>query len=334
MRLALCLRRATSGWAACGAPLLALLLALLVPGRADAEPLRLAVSRTPLSLPLFVAEEKGFFAAESLDVQVLECLGGQRCLSNLFEGKADVATVGDLPLALAAFQRADFSIIGTFVHAGRDLKIVMRGGAGSNTSLTGKRIGVPIGSSAQYFLDLHLVVSGVDPRTVRIVDLRPEQLVDALVAGKVDAIACWEPYGFQALKALGAQGQAVTASNGYLQTFSLAVPRRMVGTQDAELERLLRAMRRAELFIQAEPEAAKAILRRRLSLDQEFLEFSWPSFSYRLGLDQSLIATMESQARWALREGQIQGKVAPNYLSFVHAEPLRKVKPTAAGIGR
>jgi ABC-type nitrate/sulfonate/bicarbonate transport system substrate-binding protein len=325
MRIAMCLRRVACGWA---------VWALLVPGLACAEPLRLAVSRTPLSLPLYVAEEKGYFSAESLDVQVQECLGGQRCLGQMLEGRADVATVADLPMALAAFQRSDFAIIASFVHASEDLKIIMRGPKGGDASLTSRRIGVPIGSAAQYYLDLFLIVSGIDPRTVRIVDLRPEQLVENLVSGKVDAIACWEPYGFQALKALGAKGHALSASNGYIQTFSLAVHRRLVGTQDVALERLLRALRRAELFIQQEPDAAKAILRRRLAMDNDFLEFAWPSFSYRLGLDQALIATMESQARWALREGQITGKTPPNYLSFVHAAPLRKVKPTAATIGR
>lgn len=310
-------------------------LGLLVPGLAQAEPpLRLAVSTTPLSLPLYVAEEKGYFAAESLEVQLQECVGGQRCLSQLFEGRADVATVGDLPLAMAAFQRADFSIIATFVSSGDDLKIVMRGPRDAGASVASKRIGVPFGSTAQYYLDLHLIVSGIDPRAVRIVDLRPEQLVDALMAGKVDAIACWEPFGFQALKALGPQGHAVAASNGYIQTFNLAVQRRLVGRHDAALERLLRAMRRAEQFIQQEPQGAQAILRRRLQLDQDFLDFAWPLFSYRLGLDQSLIATLESQARWAVREGQIQGRQAPNYLSFVHAAPLRKAKPTAAAVGR
>lgn len=327
MRMALCLRRVAFWWA--------LWLGALVPGPALAEPpLRLAVSRTPLSLPLYVAEEKGYFAAESLEVQVQECVGGQRCLGQLFEGRADVATVGDLPLAMAAFQRADFSIIATFVSAGDDLKIVMRGPRSSGASVASKRIGVPFGSTAQYFLDLHLIVSGIDPRAVRIVDLRPEQLVDALVKGQVDAIACWEPFGFQALKALGPQGHALAASNGYIQTFNLAVQRRLVGTHDASFERLLRAMRRAEQYIQQEPEGAQAILRRRLQLDQDFLDFAWPIFSYRLGLDQSLIATLESQARWALREGQIQGRAAPNYLSFVHTAPLRKAKPTAAAVGR
>ncbi|MBL0728547.1 ABC transporter substrate-binding protein [Piscinibacter sp. HJYY11] len=308
--------------------------ALLVPGLACAEPLRLAVSRTPLSLPLYVAEEKGYFSAESVEVQLQECLGGQRCLAQMLEGRADVATVADLPMALTAFRRTDFAIIASFVHASEDLKIIMRGPKGGDASLTSRRIGVPIGSAAQYYLDLFLIVSGIDPRTVRIVDLRPEQLVENLVSGKVDAIACWEPYGYQALKALNGGGHALSASNGYIQTFNLAVQRRLVGVQDVAFERLLRALRRAELFIQQEPDAAKAILRRRLAMESDFLEFSWPSFSYRLGLDQALIATMESQARWALREGQIAGKAPPNYLSLVHAAPLRKVKPTAATIGR
>jgi ABC-type nitrate/sulfonate/bicarbonate transport system substrate-binding protein len=334
MRIAMCLRRVACWWAVS--------VALLVPGLAQAEPLRLAVSRTPLSLPLYVAEEKGYFSAESVDVQVQECLGGQRCLAQLLEGRAELATVADLPLAVAAFQRNDFAIVATFVNAGDDLKIVLRGtpgarGArGAEASLTSRRIGVPLGSAAQYHLDLHLIVSGIDPRTVRIVDLRPEQLPEQLLAGTVDAIACWEPYCFQALKALNGNGHALSASNGYIQTFNLVVQRRLAGPQDAALERVLRALRRAEQFIQQEPDAAKAILRQRLAMAQDFLDFAWPSFSYRLGLDQALIATMESQARWAQREGLLPGpgRATPNYLSFVHAAPLRKVKPTAAAIGR
>jgi ABC-type nitrate/sulfonate/bicarbonate transport system substrate-binding protein len=314
------------GWALCAA--------VLLHGAAQAEPLRLAVSRTPMSLPLYVAEEKGYFGAESIQVQMQECLGGQRCLASLLAGRADVATVADMPIAMAAFQRSDFAIVASFVNATEDLKIVARGLKGSSVNLTAKRIGVPIGSTAQYYLDLHLIVSGIDPRTVRIVDLRPEQLVDSLASGQVDAIAAWEPYGFQALQALKGQGHALTASNGYISTFNLVVQRRLAGAHDETLERLLRAMLRAEQFIQQDPEAARAILRRRLNLGQDFLDFAWPHFTYRLGLEQALIATMESEARWALREGQIQGKGVPNYLSFVHAGPLRRVKPTAASIGR
>lgn len=311
--------------------------ALLMPGLADAEPLRLAVSRTPLCLPLYVAEEKGYFGAESVDVQLQECLGGQRCLASLLGGRADVATVADMPLAMAAFERADFAILATFVNGSGDLKIVMRGPEGADAKLIAGGIGVPIGSAAQYYLDLYLIVSGIDPRTVRIVDLRPEQLVEGLVSGKVDAIAAWEPYGFQALKALKAlktDGHAHSASNGYIQTFNLVVPRHLAGPRDEAFERLLRALLRAEQFIQQEPEAARAILRRRLGLGEEALDFAWPNFSYRLRLDQSLIATMESEARWALREGFVKGKAVPNYLTFLHAAPLRKVKPTAAVIGR
>lgn len=326
MRIAMCLRRMVFAVAAFSA--------LCAQGVARAEPLRLAVSKTPLSLPVYVAEENGYFAAESVEVVLRECVGGQRCLGNLLEGNADAATAGDLPITLAAFQRADFSVVATFASASEDLKIIARGPKGKDTNLTAKRIGVPLGSTAQYYLDLFLLVSGVDPRAVRIVDLRPEQLVDSIVSGKVDAIVAWEPFGFQALKAMKGQAHALTASNGYILTFSLVVQRRLVGTQDASLERVLRALRRAEQFIQHDAEGAKAILKRRLGLDQEFLDFAWPSFSYRLGLDQSFIATLESQARWALREGQIQGKALPNYLSFVHTEPLRKVKPTATSVGR
>jgi ABC-type nitrate/sulfonate/bicarbonate transport system substrate-binding protein len=329
-RLARWLHPAAGAWTLC----VALLLQGVLHGVAQAEPLRLAVSRTPMSLPLYVAEEKGYFGAEAIEVKLHECLGGQRCIASLLAGRADLATVADMPIAMAAFQRSDFAILATFVNAREDVKIVARGPKGSSVDLTAKRIGVPHGSTAQYYLDLHLIVSGIDPRTVHIVDLRPEQLVDSLVSGQVDAIAAWEPYGYQALQALKGQGHALSASNGYIQTFNLVAQRRLVGAHDEILERVLRALLRAEQFIQQDPDAARATLRRRLGLGQDFLDFAWPHFTYRLSLEQALIATMESEARWALREGQVQGKAVPNFLSFVHAAPLRRVKPAAASIGR
>ncbi len=305
-------------------------------GASAADSLRIAVSRTPLSLPLFVAQEKGYFAAEGLDVQVDECLGGQRCLKSVLEGRADLATVGDLPIALNSFDRTDYSVIATFVNSNDDLKLIARQGGGSAEplALAGKRIGVVIGSSAQYFLDLHLLNVGVDPRGLQIINFAPEETVDALVSGKVDAIAVWEPYGFLALKAMGTKARVLPVSSGYIPTFNLVAHRQWVGTRDASLVRVLRALQRSEQFIQQQPEAAKAILRKRLQLEQAFVDWVWPSFAYRLALDQALLTTMESQARWALREGHIKGKNHPNFLTLVHTAPLRAVKPTAVGLGR
>ena len=53
----------------------------LVSACSMAQDLTIAVSRTSLSLPLYVAESQKFFADEGLSVQTRECIGGQRSLT-------------------------------------------------------------------------------------------------------------------------------------------------------------------------------------------------------------------------------------------------------------
>jgi NitT/TauT family transport system substrate-binding protein len=93
---------------------------------------------------------------------------------------------------------------------------------------------------------------------------------------------------------------------------------------------VLRALARAQQFIAEQPQRAKEILAARAKLDPAFIETIFPGFNYRLSLNQSLVSTMEGEARWAVREGHVgAGRKMPNYLDFVASGPLRKAVPNA-----
>jgi ABC-type nitrate/sulfonate/bicarbonate transport system substrate-binding protein len=295
-----------------------------------AEPLTLAVSRTPLSLPLYIAQHNGYFTDEGLEIKFNECLGGHRCLRMVLDGQADVATASDLPIVMNSFSSADYAVIGTFTKSSEDIKLVTgaRAKIKTATQLAGKRIGATKGSAGEYFLDLFLLTAGVDPKSLTVVHLQPEELVPALQAGKVDAVAVWQPYAYQAV--LGpAKGQVLPGGNAYIQTFNLVSHRKLLGLRDASLTKLLRAVERAEQFIHEQPTQAKDILRRQLTPDAAFVDAVWPGLYFRLGLDQTLLTTMEGEARWARREGHAIGGLTPNFLELIHAPPLRAIKPDA-----
>lgn len=298
---------------------------------AGAEPLTLAVSRTPLSLPLYIAQHNGYFAEQGLEVKFNECLGGHRCLRQVLDGQADVATSGELPVVMNSFSTSDYAVIGTFTKSTDDIKLVTSARAGIKTTaqLVGKRVGATKGTASEFFLELYLLTAGQDPQSLTIVDVQPEEMVQALQTGKVDAISVWQPFGYQALKAMGTGASLLPSNNAYVQTFNLVVHRKLVGARDATLAKLLTAVERAERFIQEQPAEAKRLLMQRLALEQEFVDSMWPGLRYRLGLDQSLLVTMEGEARWARREGHAVGPLKPNFLQLVHSAPLHTVKPDA-----
>ncbi len=309
-----------------------LLAAALAVAAASAQALKVAVSRSSLSLPLFVAEARGFFADEGLQVQLVGCLGGHRCIRQMLDGEVALATSSEMPVMINGLTRPDFAVIATFASSRRDVKIVARRSAGVRTAadLAGRRVATFAGTSAHYYLDLFALFHGVDPRAVTAVPTTPERVVDALAGGEVDAIAVFEPFGHQARQRLGDDAVVLPAASVYRETFNLSALRRVIAEREPELVKLLRALARAQRFIRDDPRAAQRILAERMQVDGRYVETTWPDFDYRLSLDQPLVSTMEGQARWALREGQVPpGSRVPNLLRLVAPGPLRQVDPAA-----
>jgi len=311
------------------------LTATLLAAPAAAERLRIAVSRTPVSLPLYVAAERGYFREEGLDVAIEDCIGGQRCLRRLLDGQAEFATSSEMPVVLHAFERGDAAILATLSNSSDNLKLLARRGSGvvRSEQLDGKTVGVIAATAGHYMLETHLFSIGVDPRRVRLVPMQAEDMLAALRSARVDAVAVWEPYAWEALQ--GADPVAVHLPvSGYIETFNLVAMRSRFGRDDALLARLLRALDRAESAIQADPTAAQAVLVKRLGVDPRFVDWVWRGLSFRLSLEQSLITTMESEARWAQREGHVPaGRPRPNVLTLIYPGPLKSVRPAAVGTG-
>lgn len=299
-------------------------------------PLTLAIAHTPLSLPLYVAQAEGYFGAVGLAPKIIDCSGGHRCLQLVLEGTADVATAADSAVMFRSFERDDYVVIGTFATTSSDIKLVGRQSAGITLpeQLRGKKVGVVRGSSSQFFLDSYLLWHGIDPASVDQVGLQADEMTAAMRSGKVAAVAAWEPIAFDTIAAMKGDAAVLPNADVYTMSFNLVAHKRLAGARDAELVKLLRAVARAETFIQSHPLESQAILRQRLGVDQRFIDWVWPGLRFQLGLDQSLVKTLESEARWAIRGGQVAGKTVPNYLRFLHAPPLREVDPNAVSLSR
>jgi NitT/TauT family transport system substrate-binding protein len=306
--------------------------------RAHAQPLALAVSDGPVSLPIYVAEARGLFAAEGLALRTVACRSGRECWRALAEGRAELATASEMVVALEGESRPDFAIIATVSASAYQMKIVARRSAHviEAPQVRGKRIGTVAGTSAQYFLDSWLVFSDVDPRTVTVVPLAPDRLVDALQRRQVDAIAIWEPLASTAAAALGADAVVMANPRVYTQHFNLVADRATIARRETDLVRLLRALVAAQRLIAADPAGAQAILASRLGLAPALAAAAIADQDYRVRLDQSLVTTMQGQLRWAAlaasAAGPRPGARPRDLLRAIEPGPLRQAAPDAVGL--
>ncbi len=278
-------------------------------GSVQAQAVRVAVSKSPLSLPVYIAKELGYFEKYKVNTELVECLGGFRCFTMMQEGKADLAVSTELPIMFSLGKQTDFSVISTFNTNKEDTKLILKKGVMNSgpKDLIGKKIGLTLKSSSHYFLDLYLLSQGIDPKRIVKVNLAPEQFSKAIKAGEVDGIVAWEPFGFQLQQEFKQGVRLIPTGKLYTQTLNLSVSKSFAKNQPQQIDGILRALRDAITLIHSNPAKAKALLKSQLALDDAFVDYSWPSYYFELSLRQSLITTIQGEIKWAIGEGYVAG---------------------------
>ena len=198
--------------------------------------------------------------------------------------------------------------------------------------LQGKRLGVIPGTSGHYFADTFMLFHGVKIDSVTEQPLDPKDPVGALVRGEVDAAALFGTSVTDALNRLGPQGRVLPSLPFFSVPFNIVSRPASQGVSDDDAIKLLRAVQRAMVLLQREPERARAIVAKALKVSADDLAKTWDGFEFRLHLSQSLITTLEAEARWALRRRLVPAGEIPDYLDLVRPEPLKKLAPRAVNL--
>lgn len=149
-------------------------------------------------LPLSIAEFKGFYKAEGLDVEISDFAGGSRALAAVVGGSADVVS-GAYEHTINLQQKGQ--MFQAFVLQGRAPQMAIgvssktMAGYKSVTDLKGKKIGVSApGSSTNMMASYLLASAGLKASDVSFVGVGTGAgAVTALRSGQIDAISNVEP---------------------------------------------------------------------------------------------------------------------------------------------
>jgi len=286
----------------------------------------IAATTLPSSAAVYVAHEKGYFRAEGLDDEVRLYGAGRLALEAALERKVDVAMVAETPIVGAVLRRRTPHVIATVCEIDGANVIVGRKDRGIKTAhdLIGKRIGVFVGTSSDFFLHIYLVTSDVDPKAVTVVPLTTDNLVSSLVSGKVDAIAAFAPYTFQSQDRLGTNATVLGQPGLYTTFWKVATSREFARRRSDALVAFLRAIRRANLSIAAHPTEAQRITARWTGISLANIRRTWSTYHWTLELEQPLLLALEDESRWMSSES-----TTPDFLRYLDGAPLKRVEPGA-----
>jgi NitT/TauT family transport system substrate-binding protein len=295
----------------------------------------IAVAVTPWlgSSALFVAHERGYFRDEGLDATLHSFISGYLGLDAVLSGNADLATVGETPIARVAISGGQLAVVATVARVQRAIRIIARRDRGISgpDDLKGRKIGVTVGTTADFFLHIYLVTSYIDPNDILMVDLAPDKVVEALLKGQVDAVSTWAPYTVVLRDRLGSNALVLDDPSIYTMTWNLVTTPPFIRNSPGRIEKFLRAIVRANRFIAEEPAAARTISSKHIG-PESHLDGEWQDYAFTAELNQSLLLNLEDEARWMIERDAGGDRSVPNFLNFIDTDALKTIRPQAVRI--
>ncbi|MEO6278017.1 ABC transporter substrate-binding protein [Roseateles sp.] len=298
--------------------------------------LRIATPLVPHAGLFHLASARGFFRDQGLEATLLPQTHGKAALADLLRGRADLAVAADVPVVVEVLKGAPLSIVASVSSASNELAVLGRVDRGIRTpdDLRGRKIGVTLGTSGEYFLWAFLVRYRIAPQSLQLVDLPPSKLIESLRDGLVDGVAAWQPVRYEAERAFGNAIVSLHAPDAYAQRFVLVGLHDYVQAHQQELRRLLQALTDAEAFAQAEPQQAKAALAEQIKLKPGALDPSWQDMTFEVEQQQAQLVTLEDVAMWAMARGYAPAQPMPNFLSHLSLDALLAVGPERVTVVR
>jgi taurine transport system substrate-binding protein len=150
-----------------------------------------------------VARAEGKFdAATGWTIEWRQYGSGTEVIPAKASGDVQVAELGSSPLSIATSQGLEIQLFMIAQGLGTAESLIAKGDSGiaKLEDVKGKRIAVPVGSTAHYSLMGALTHAGIAETDVTIMNLPADQIAAAWDSGQVDAAFIWEPVQNQILQ--------------------------------------------------------------------------------------------------------------------------------------
>ena len=295
------------------------------------------IGATPVELNalIYVADEQKFFTNNGVGAVFKDYDTGLAAVTSLLKGEVDVALATEFVIVGKLLQKQDVLDLAT-IDKSMIYYIIVRADRGIKTTadLKGKRIGVSRQTNTEFYLGRMLELNGMRIQQVTMVDTKASDPAGAIAGGDVDAVVTWEPHVTQIKQQMGNTVVIWPVQSGQVSYWSVVSVPGWINQHPHLIRQFLKSLVQAEVYISLHPKEAKTIVKKRLKYDDAYVAAIWPQHEFSLSLDQSLIAAMEDEARWIIKNDLTRERTIPDFTNYIHIDGLKAIKPETVNIIR
>ena len=243
-----------------------------------------------------LAKNMGFAEAKfpDVDIQWLPFDSGRDVNTAMVSGGIDVGLAGSVPVSTGIAQSLPYQVY--FIHDvigdNEALAVTAASGITAMADLEGKKIGVPFGSTTHFSLLSALDSEGIDPASVQILDMQPQDMLAAWQRGDIDGGCVWQP---TLSKMTDADGTVLITAKQLAEKGIITADLGIVSTEFAQqypdfLKGYVGALDEAVQLYRNDPEAAAEAISEEIGLTPEeslavMNELVWVSAEEQAGAD-------------------------------------------------
>ncbi|MEO6270629.1 MAG: ABC transporter substrate-binding protein [Lautropia sp.] len=314
---------------------------VLAQGKPETSQLAFGFGNDPVFAPHMVAIEKGWFRdAGFTDISTKTFSGGAIAGEALVAGEISLWTPGNLPPVSMSHSGVPIVILGTNAIAATPDKLVARKDANVRVpeDLYRIRIGLLQGSTAS--ADLHFLARhyGLDEKRLQVVNMPPPEQLAALNAGNIQALLCWQPWGYNALKGGATEvihsgtvsgfeknrGEKVQIS--YTRSLFVA-SQEFVRKNPVATRLMMAALLKGQRYV-ADPKNRDEVIElfvQKTRQDKALATAIWDDYVFDPTFDEAYLKDMQAMTDYLVSSGRI--KSAQNPLDYTYSDPIGAVDP-------
>lgn len=283
-----------------------------------------------------IAEEMGYYKEEGLNIQNKLMNGPDENAALVASGDAKICFGSVYNNIAVAANGVGVKVVAPLANAAGTQSVVGRKGLEINSGkdFEGLKIGMTNGAGVLIAIRNMCQATGADINKIQFVNLQVSEQLAALDRGDIDAMAAWEPWVGKAEAQGGKLLFSGTKSNipgaagdvHWIDFYmTVQVTDEFYRQNPESVEKLLRALHKATVYINEHPEEAAKIIAKRINIAESDCLRIMNNNVYSMEINQQFIDGSDNMAKFMLDMKNI--KSIPATDSYIDSTVMKKVFP-------